>query len=74
MQSLLLMHNRQRLLLFLVTSMTVIDSPAEPASKTNKIYLVSKIVGKDFLSETIRIGDLNGDGAPDILFVQDPTI
>jgi hypothetical protein len=31
---------------------------------------VSRAVGRDFLSETIRIGDLNGDGAPDILFVQ----
>jgi len=31
---------------------------------------VSRVVGKDFLSETVRIGDLNGDGAPDFLFVQ----
>ena len=41
-----------------------------PLNKPGRVHLVSKIVGKDFLSETIRIGDLNGDGAPDILFVQ----
>jgi len=40
----------------------------ETAGKT--VHLVSRIVGKDFLSETVRIGDLNGDGAPDVLFVQ----
>ena len=38
--------------------------------KTNQVFLVSKITGQEFLSETIRIGDLNGDGAPDLLFVQ----
>jgi rhamnogalacturonan endolyase len=65
------MQNRQRLLLFLVTFMAIFHSLAEPASKTNNIYLVSRVVKKDFLSETIRIGDLNGDGAPDVLFVQD---
>jgi outer membrane protein assembly factor BamB len=33
-------------------------------------HLVSAIDVSDFGSETIRIGDLNGDGAPDLLFVQ----
>lgn len=33
-------------------------------------HLVTSIVGQEFLSETLRIGDLNGDGAPDLLFVQ----
>src|SRR5690348_2240179 len=33
-------------------------------------HLVSLIDVKDFGSETLRIGDLNGDGAPDLLFVQ----
>ena len=33
-------------------------------------YLVSSIEGRGFESETVRIGDLNGDGAPDLLFVQ----
>ncbi len=33
-------------------------------------HLVSTIDVRDFGSETIRIGDLNGDGAPDLLLVQ----
>lgn len=46
------------------------NGQAPPHDKTGKVHLVNKIIGKDFLSETIRIGDLNGDGAPDVLFVQ----
>jgi len=34
------------------------------------VHLVSNIDVKDFGAETIRIGDLSGDGAPDLLFVQ----
>ena len=33
-------------------------------------HLVSVIDVKDFGAETLRIGDLNGDGAPDLLFAQ----
>lgn len=33
-------------------------------------HLVSLIDVKDFGAETVRVGDLNGDGAPDLLFVQ----
>ena len=33
-------------------------------------HLVSMIDVRDFGSETVRIGDLNADGAPDLLFVQ----
>ena len=33
-------------------------------------HLVSNIDVKDFGAETVRIGDLNGDGGPDLLFVQ----
>ena len=33
-------------------------------------HLVSSINVKDFGAETLRIGDLNGDGAPDLLLVQ----
>jgi len=33
-------------------------------------HLVSSIDVKDFGAETLRIGDLNGDGAPDLLLVQ----
>ena len=31
---------------------------------------MSQIAPQDFAAETLRIGDLNGDGAPDLLFVQ----
>lgn len=33
-------------------------------------HLVSVIDTKDFGAEQMRVGDLNGDGAPDLLFVQ----
>jgi len=33
-------------------------------------HLVSALDVRDFGAETARIGDLNGDGAPDLLFVQ----
>ena len=34
------------------------------------VHLVSSIEAPDFGAETVRVGDLNGDGAPDLLFVQ----
>jgi hypothetical protein len=34
------------------------------------IHLVSSIDAPDWGSEVVRVGDLNGDGAPDLLFVQ----
>ena len=34
------------------------------------VHLVSSIDTQDFGAETVRVGDLNGDGAPDLLFVQ----
>ena len=33
-------------------------------------HLVSSFATHDFGADTVRIGDLNGDGAPDLLFVQ----
>ena len=33
-------------------------------------HLVSSIETRDFGSQTVRVGDLNADGAPDLLFVQ----
>lgn len=33
-------------------------------------HLVSLLDVKDFGAEFLRIGDLNGDGAPDLLFIQ----
>jgi hypothetical protein len=50
---------------------TVSQVGAAPAGQADTVHLVSRIVERECLSETIRIGDLNGDGAPDILFVQD---
>jgi len=38
---------------------------------TGQVHLVSRLVGREVLSQTVRIGDLNGDGTPDILFVQE---
>ena len=38
-----------------------------PLSST---HLVSAIDVHDFGAQTVRVGDLNGDGAPDLLFVQ----
>ncbi len=34
------------------------------------VHLVSSLDTQDFGAETVRVGDLNGDGAPDLLFVQ----
>ena len=34
------------------------------------VHLVSAVDTHDFGSETVRIGDLDGDGAPDLLFTQ----
>lgn len=47
------------------------SDPATRGAPTRTVHLVSRIIGREFLSETLRIGDLNGDGAPDLLFVQD---
>lgn len=38
--------------------------------KRDTTFLVSQIDVNNFGAETLRIGDLNGDGAPDLLFVQ----
>lgn len=43
----------------------------EPQSSERRLArLLSRIDVKDFGAETVRIGDLDGDGAPDLLFVQ----
>ena len=43
---------------------------AEERSGSMTTHLVSRIDVKSFGAETLRVGDLNGDGAPDLLFVQ----
>ena len=57
--------------LLLTAALTaMIHTHAAPADSPKTVHLVSRILGKEFLSETLRIGDLNDDGAPDLLFVQ----
>lgn len=46
------------------------DIHAEKGTPALSAYLVSVVDVKDFGAETVRIGDLNGDGAPDLLFAQ----
>jgi len=41
-----------------------------PEAPPPTAHLVSLIDTKDFGAEQLRIGDLNGDGAPDLLFIQ----
>jgi hypothetical protein len=50
------------------TATATAGGAAEMAATTT--HLVSVIDVKDFGAETMRIGDLSGDGAPDLLFVQ----
>jgi hypothetical protein len=64
------MLNRAKSVVLGFILLTLTGSQAAATNETSKVHLVSRTVGKDFLSETIRIGDLDGDGAPDILFVQ----
>jgi hypothetical protein len=64
------MLRRASCLLWLVVCPVMGQSQANQTGASNTVHLVSRIVGKEFLSETVRLGDLNGDGAPDVLFVQ----
>ena len=56
------------LLLWAAAGWSQTATPDVVASGT--AHLVSRIDVKDFGAETVRIGDLNADGAPDLLFVQ----
>ncbi|MBM4091547.1 MAG: hypothetical protein FJ276_19285 [Planctomycetes bacterium] len=63
-----MMHRMQPVLWAVVAAtMATAAGAAEPPETTR---VVSRIVGREFLSETVRVGDLNGDGAPEVLFVQ----
>ena len=46
------------------------EEPCTLSQPRPAAHLVSCLDVKDFGAETLRIGDLNGDGAPDLLFVQ----
>jgi hypothetical protein len=58
---------------FLATTLTAVGAaqagPGQNSGPETR-HVVSVIDVKDFGAETLRIGDLNGDGAPDLLFVQ----
>ncbi len=63
------MRNRIDVLVWAI--LVASSAPATAAEDSpSTVHLVTSIVGQEFLSETLRIGDLNGDGAPDLLFVQ----
>ena len=47
-----------------------VQAPETEGKASTTAYLVSNIDVKDFGAETVRIGDLDGDGGPDLLFVQ----
>ena len=64
------MLDRTNLLLLAVAMTAMIRADAAPIDPPKTVHRVIRLVGKEFLSETVRIGDLNGDGAPDLLFVQ----
>jgi hypothetical protein len=48
----------------------ILPITADQPKGKDTTHLVSQIDVKDFGAETVRIGDLSGDGAPDLLFVQ----
>lgn len=60
---------RSALGLFMIIATASVAQPSEPP-KPSTTRVVSAIDVKDFGAETIRFGDLNRDGAPDLLFVQ----
>jgi len=56
-------------LLGLIISTGPAQTSTRPAGPPT-VHLVSRIDVKDFGAETLRIGDLNVDGSPELLFVQ----
>jgi hypothetical protein len=57
-------------LVMLFVQVSVSGGQTASIPKRSTTHQVSCIDVKDFGAETVRIGDLNGDGAPDLLFVQ----
>jgi hypothetical protein len=64
------MSNLTRWAAFVAVAVATSGSQASTTNLTDTVHRLSHIVGKDFLSETIRIGDVSGDGEPDLVFVQ----
>jgi hypothetical protein len=54
----------------MVCMLAIGDGNAGEMEMTKTTHLVSMIDVRDFGAETLRIGDLSGDGSPDLLFVQ----
>ena len=56
----------------IVSLLVAPQMPAQTTAPADRlaVHLVSNIDVKDFGAETLRIGDLNGDGGPDLLFTQ----
>lgn len=46
------------------------SNQAQTPESHNAVHCVSAFATGDFGAETVRIGDLNGDGAPDLLYTQ----
>ena len=46
------------------------ESSAKMAAARRATHLVSSLETRDFGADAVHIGDLNGDGAPDLLFAQ----
>jgi len=64
------MKTTQLAAVLLVVTGPVFGADALPASQPSPARLVASIDVKDFGAETVRIGDLNDDGAADLLLVQ----
>ncbi len=64
------MLTRAALILSLLVVLPTTLARTAAAEHAPTKHLVSRIDVKDFGAETLRIGDLNGDGGPDLLFVQ----
>ncbi|MFZ4778205.1 MAG: hypothetical protein ACOYM3_22770 [Terrimicrobiaceae bacterium] len=46
------------------------QSTSKAKTYMSTMHLVSSFTTRDYGADTVRIGDLNGDGAPDLLFAQ----
>ncbi len=64
------MKTTQLAAVLLVVTNPAFGADALPASQPSPARLVASIDVKDFGAETVRIGDLNDDGAADLLLVQ----
>jgi hypothetical protein len=64
------MGKRFTAVVFVLASWQASLVPGAENARRPAVRLVSCVDVQDFGAETVRIGDLDGDGAPDLLFVQ----